>query len=97
MQKVIKLWLIFMEWICYSLFNYFYRKVLCISCWNGSKICVVGVAECKKFLNENLDEGPKADEPSVEQSSAPVISLAADARQISKEEVLAPAAAQRQW
>ena len=28
------------------------RKVLCVSCWNGSKTCVIEASQCKSILGE---------------------------------------------
>ena len=50
-----------------NLYNYYkiifvyIRKVLCISCWNGSKTCVIEVSECSKLLEESMG-GAKVDE-----------------------------------
>ena len=97
MQEVIK-WFIFV-WteVCrhnIKLFIlFFFRKVLCVSCWNGSKTCISEVSQCKLILAENLSSGPpailvpqivvgKAAEPPLvveQQHTAPVVLLAADA------------------
>ena len=36
------------------------RKVLCVSCWNGSKTCISEVSQCKLIIAENLSSGPPA-------------------------------------
>ena len=96
MQEVIK-WFIFV-WteVCrhnIKLFIlFFFRKVLCVSCWNGSKTCISEVSQCKLILAENLSGPPailvpqivvgKAAEPPLvveQQHTAPVVLLAADA------------------
>ena len=51
MQEVIKYRLFLYEKAVKYLFIAC-RKVLCVSCWNGSKTCVIEASQCKKILGE---------------------------------------------
>jgi len=53
MQEVIEYSLSLNEWkaVKYYLFIAC-RKVLCVSCWNGSKTCVMEASQCKTILGE---------------------------------------------
>jgi hypothetical protein len=57
MQEVIKYRLFLYEKAVKYLFIAC-RKVLCVSCWNGSKTCVMEASQCKTILGEVIDGPP---------------------------------------
>ena len=57
MQEVIK----YRLFLCEKAVKYLFiacRKVLCVSCWNGSKTCVMEASQCKTILGEVIGGPP---------------------------------------
>lgn len=53
MQEVIKYSLFLNERKAVKYYSFIAcRKVLCVSCWNGSKTCVIEASQCKSILGE---------------------------------------------
>ena len=59
MQEVIKYSLFLNERKAVKYYSFIAcRKVLCVSCWNGSKTCVMEASQCKTILGEVIGGPP---------------------------------------